>query len=142
MNFNQVLLGGRLTRKPETRYAQSGTAVVKFGLAVNRRVKKGDEWVEKATFVDVTMFGKRGEAFAKFHDKGSEAFVVGVLELDQWDDKQSGERRSKLHVIADSFEFVGGKSNGNGGQGRQQSKSGDSFTDEVSASFGGDDMPF
>ena len=109
MNFNRVILAGRLTRPPEVRYAQSGAAVCKVGLAVNRRVKKGDEWIEEATFVDVTIFGKRGEAFEKHHNKGDEAFIEGSLRLDTWDDKQTGQRRSKLYVIGDTWEFVGAK---------------------------------
>lgn len=109
-SFNSVVLMGNLTREPETRYASSGTAIVKFGLAVNERYKAQDgNWIERPTFVDVTMFGKRGEAFARFHTKGKPAFVFGKLRLDQWDDKQTGAKRTKLYVVADGFEFVGGK---------------------------------
>ena len=107
-SYNKVILMGNLTRKPEVRYLQNGNAICKFGLAVNRRFKDAaGEWKEEATFVDVTFFGKRGEAFAKFHDKGKTAFVEGSLRLDQWDDKQSGEKRSKLYVVGDDWQFVG-----------------------------------
>jgi single-strand DNA-binding protein len=107
-SFNKVILMGNLTRKPEVRYLQSGTAVCKFGLAMNRRFKdQSGEMREETTFVDVTIFGKRGEAFAKYHDKGKVAFLEGSLRLDQWDDKQSGEKRSKLYVVADDWQFVG-----------------------------------
>ena len=107
-SYNKVILMGNLTRKPEVRYLQNGNALCKFGLAVNRRFKDAaGEWKEEATFVDVTFFGKRGEAFAKFHDKGKTAFIEGSLRLDQWDDKQSGEKRSKLYVVGDDWQFVG-----------------------------------
>jgi single-strand DNA-binding protein len=107
-SYNKVILMGNLTRKPEVRFTQNGTAICKVGLAVNRRFKdQTGEWKEEATFVDVTFFGKRGEAFAKFHDKGKPAFIEGSLRLDTWDDKQSGEKRSKLYVVGDDWQFVG-----------------------------------
>lgn len=114
-SYNKVILMGNLTRKPEMRFTQSGTAICKFGLAVNRRFKdQSGEWKEEATFIDVTFFGKRGEAFAKYHDKGKSAFVEGSLRLDTWEDKQSGDKRSKLYVVGDDWQFVGG-----GGRGEQ-----------------------
>ena len=107
-SYNKVILMGNLTRKPEVRFTQGGTAVCKLGLAVNRRYKdQSGEWKEEPTFVDVTFFGKRGEAFAKFHDKGKPAFIEGSLRLDTWEDKQSGEKRSKLYVVGDDWQFVG-----------------------------------
>lgn len=107
-SYNKVILMGNLTRKPEVRFTQGGTAICKLGLAVNRRFKdQTGEWKEEATFVEVTFFGKRGEAFAKFHDKGKPAFIEGSLRLDTWDDKQSGEKRSKLYVVGDDWQFVG-----------------------------------
>jgi single-strand DNA-binding protein len=121
-SYNRVILMGNLTRKPEVRYTQSGMAICKVGLAVNRRFKDGQtgDWREEATFIDVTIFGKRGEAFAKFHDKGKTAFIEGSLRLDQWEDKQSGEKRSKLYVVGDDWQFVGsgGAGGGGGGGGR------------------------
>jgi single-strand DNA-binding protein len=119
-SFNKVILMGNLTRDPETRFAQSGTAVVNFGLAVNERFQGQDgQWQERPTFVDVTMFGKRGEAFAKFHQKGKQAFIEGKLRLDTWEDKNGGGKRSKLYVVGDNWEFVGdgGRSGGGGGGG-------------------------
>lgn len=119
-SFNKVILMGNLTRDPETRFAQSGTAVVNFGLAVNERFQGQDgQWQERPTFVDVTMFGKRGEAFAKFHTKGKQAFIEGKLRLDTWEDKNGGGKRSKLYVVGDNWEFVGegGRQGGGGGGG-------------------------
>lgn len=118
-SYNRVILLGNLTRDPETVMAKSGSAVVKFGLAVNRRFKTANgEWVDEPTFIDVTMFGARGEAFAKYHRKGAPAFLEGELRLDTWEDKNGGGKRSKLYVVANSFEFVGGGKNEGGGGAR------------------------
>ena len=118
-SYNKVVLMGNLTRDPELRYTQSNLAVCKVGLAVNRRVKDSqtDQWREEATFVDVTIFGKRGEAFEKFHKKGASAFIDGELRFDQWEDKESGQKRSKLYVVANNWEFVGGGKGENSGGG-------------------------
>jgi len=117
-NYNKVILMGNLTRDPEVRYASSGTAIVKFGLAVNRRFQDSEgNWQEEPTFVDITMFGKRGEAFSRFHGKGKPAFLEGHLRLDTWEDKNGGGKRSKLYVVAENWEFVGGKEGGSGGRG-------------------------
>ena len=115
-SFNKVILMGNLTRKPEVRFTQGGMAICNLGLAVNRRFKdQTGNWKEEATFVDVTFFGKRGEAFAKFHDKGRPAFIEGELRLDQWEDKQSGEKRSKLYVVGNDWQFVGAGAGGREG---------------------------
>ncbi|MCB9916504.1 MAG: single-stranded DNA-binding protein [Planctomycetes bacterium] len=125
-SYNKVILMGNLTRDPELRYTPSNIAVCKFGLAVNRRFKdsQSGEWREEPTFVDVTIFGKRGEAFQKFHSKGKPAFVEGELRYDQWED-QNGQKRSKLYVVAESWEFVGGgREGGAGGGGGDYERSG------------------
>lgn len=114
-SFNKVILMGNLTRKPEVRFTPSGMAICKIGMAMNRRFKdQSGEWKEEPTFVDVTIFGKRGEAFAKYHDKGRPAFIEGELRLDTWQDKQSGEKRSKLYVVGNEWQFVGSSSGGGG----------------------------
>lgn len=123
-SFNKVILMGNLTRDPEIRYTTSQMAVCKIGLAVNRRVKKGEEWVEEATFVDATIFGKRAEAFEKHHKKGDSAFLEGRLAFDTWDDKNTGQKRSKLYVIAENWEFVGGGGRSGGGGGRSSNSGG------------------
>ena len=109
-SYNKVILMGNLTRDPEIRYTQSNMAVCKAGLAINRRFKDSNsgEWREEPTFVDITIFGKRGEAFEKYHRKGQSAFVEGTLRYDTWEDKNGGGKRSKLYVVADNWEFVGG----------------------------------
>jgi single-strand DNA-binding protein len=107
-SFNKVILMGNLTRDCETRFAPNGTAIIKLALAVNRRFQDADgTWKDQPTFIDVTMFGKRGEAFARFHTKGKAAFIEGHLRMDNWEDKQTGQKRSKLYVVADGWEFVG-----------------------------------
>lgn len=131
-SYNKVVLMGNLTRDPELRYTQSNLAVCKVGMAVNRRVKDSqtDQWREEATFVDVTIFGKRGEAFEKFHKKGASAFIDGELRFDQWEDKESGQKRSKLYVVANNWEFVGGgkgENSGGGGGGYDNSQSGGGY---------------
>ena len=137
-SYNKVILMGNLTRKPEVRFSPNGTAICKFGLAVNRRFKdQSGEWKEEATFVDVTIFGKRGEAFAKYHDKGKTAFIEGSLRLDQWDDKQSGEKRSKLYVVGDDWQFVGAGSGAGGGMAREAASSADEGAGGYGGSYGG-----
>ena len=100
---------GNLTRDPETRFAQSGVAVVSFSLGVNRKSKDGKE---ETSFIDCVMFGKRAEAFAKFHGRGDLAFVEGDLEQQRWDDKKTGEKRSKIVVQCWGWEFVGSRNSG------------------------------
>lgn len=110
MNLNQVTLAGNLTRDPEMRYTPNGIGVCKFGIASNRQWKtESGEKKEEVTFVDVTCFGKTGEAIAKYLSKGRGIFVQGRLKLDQWEDKQSGQKRSKLEVVAESFQFTDDK---------------------------------
>ena len=142
--MNIVVLTGNLTREPEIRYATSGTAIVKFGLAVTRRVKsKEGNWVEKPVFVDITMFGKRGEAFAKHHKKGSPAMVQGELDLDQWEDKNTGAKRSKLFVIANEWEFRRSRAEAEADSGPStHSAKQDAQTDFTQAHPEVDDTPF
>ena len=118
-SYNKVILMGNLTRDPELRYTQSNLAVCKIGMAVNRRVKdqQSDQWREETTFVDVTIFGRRGEAFEKYHKKGQSAFIDGELRYDTWEDKETGGKRSKLYVVANNWEFVNGGREGSSGGG-------------------------
>ena len=151
-SFNKVILMGNLTRDPEMRFTQNDMAICNLSLAVNRRFKDGQgEWKEEATFVDVTIFGKRGEAFAKHHSKGKPAFIEGSLRLDNWKDKESGANRSKLYVVGDNWEFVGGGSGGGGGGGGGGEYASSNASSNASSSAGGqgggqnlevDDTPF
>jgi single-strand DNA-binding protein len=116
-NLNKVMLIGRLTRDPETRHTQGGSSVTNFGLAVNRtyRRKDSDEKVEETTFVDVEAWGQTGETFARFMKKGRQAYVEGRLKLDAWE--KDGQKRSKLTVVMEEFQFLDGGQGGGGGGG-------------------------
>lgn len=108
MNLNKVLIAGNLTRDIETRYTPKGLAVGKFGIAINRKWKSdGGETKEEVTFIDVDAFGRTAEVIAQYLKKGDPIFIEGRLKLDQWEDKQTHQKRSKLCVVAESFQFAG-----------------------------------
>lgn len=110
MSFNKVILLGNLTRDPEVRYTPKGSAVAELGLAVNRvySTDGGEKRVE-VTFVDVTLWGRTAEVAGEYLKKGRPVFIEGRLQLDTWDDKQSGQKRSKLKVVGESLQLIGGK---------------------------------
>ncbi len=117
MNYNKVILGGNLTRDPELKYLPSNTPVVNIGIAVNRRWdNKEGERTEETTFVDCEGFGKIADNIAKYFKKGQQILVEGRLKLDQWQDKEGGNR-SKMKVIIERFEFV---ERGGGDSGQEQ----------------------
>ena len=127
-NLNKVYLMGRLTRDPELRYTPKGTAVADLGMAINRFRGGGDggERTEETTFVDVTLWGRQAEIANQYLAKGREVFVEGRLQLDSWEDKSSGQKRSKLKVVGEAMQFIGGQGGGQsgggeGGQGNYQS---------------------
>jgi len=106
-NLNSVQLMGNLTRDPELKYTPKGTAIVALGLAVNRVwSNEAGEKQEEVTFIDIEMWGRKGEVVAEHHKKGDPIFLAGRLKLDSWDDKTSGQKRYKLKVIAEDFEFI------------------------------------
>ena len=102
--LNHVTIGGNLTRDPELKAAQSGTAVLSFSVAVNESRKRGDGWEDVPSYVDVTMFGKRAESLSRFLRKGVYVAVTGKLRQERWQAKD-GTTRSKLGVIADNVHF-------------------------------------
>src|SRR5688500_7187911 len=108
--FNKVILAGNLTRDPELRYTPGGMAIAKFGLAVNRKWKDGEsgEMKEEVTFVDVDAFGKQAETIGQYLKKGRPILLEGRLKLDQWEDKQTQQKRSRLGVVLESFGFLDG----------------------------------
>jgi single-strand DNA-binding protein len=115
-NYNKVLLMGNLTRDPQLKYLPSQMAVAEFGLAINRRFKaQSGEDREEVTFVDCSAFGRTGEVINQYFQKGKPIFIEGRLKYDQWEDKQGGGKRSKMSVVVERFEFVGGKDGGGGG---------------------------
>lgn len=117
-SLNKVFLIGNLTRDPELRVTPKGTSICQFGLAVNRQYKDDSGATrEEVTFVDIEAWGKQGELVAKYLTKGSPAMVEGRLRLDQWDDKQTGQKRSRLKVVLDNVQFLGSRGSGGGGGG-------------------------
>lgn len=104
--MNQVTLCGHLTRDCETRFTAGGTAVCEFGIAVNRRIKSGDEWKDKPVFIDCTCWSRTAEFMGENGRKGAACLVAGELDLDQWQDKQSGANRQKLKVQAQTVQLL------------------------------------
>ncbi len=118
-SYNKVILLGNLTRDPELRYTPKGQAVAKLGLAVNRRyTTESGEARDEVTFVDVDAWGKQAEVIAQYCKKGRPLFIEGRLKLDQWDDKTTGKKMSRLGVVLENFQFVGdNRQEGGGGAG-------------------------
>lgn len=113
-SFNKVILMGNLTRDPELRVTPKGTAVCQIGLAVNQSYKDKDgNLKEETTFIDIDVFGRQAEVIAKYMSKGRPILVEGRLKLDSWESKE-GEKRSKLKVVLENFQFVGGRGEGGG----------------------------
>ena len=107
-SLNKVLIVGNLTRDPELRYTPKGTAIAKLGMAINRTFTQDGEKKEEVTFVDVDAFGKTAENCGQYLRKGRSCLIEGRLKLDTWDDKSTGQKRSKLGVVAESVQFIGG----------------------------------
>ena len=117
-SFNKVILLGNLTRDPEVRYTPKGTAVTELGMAVNRvYTAENGEKREDTTFVDVTLWGRTAEIAGEYLKKGRPVFIEGRLQLDTWDDKQSGQKRSKLKVVGEGLQLIGSRPGGGGGGG-------------------------
>lgn len=120
-SFNKVILLGNLTRDPEVRYTPKGTAVTDLGLAVNRTYTADNgEKREEVTFVDVTFWGRTAEVAGEYLKKGRPVFVEGRLQLDSWDDKQSGQKRTKLKVIGENMQMLGAPRGGGSGGGDEE----------------------
>mgnify|MGYP001560468172 CR=1 FL=1 len=115
-SFNKVILVGNLTRDPELRYTPKGTAIAKIGVAVNRVwTNEAGEKKEEVTFVDVDVFGRTAENVGQYMRKGRPILIEGRLRLDQWDDKQTGQKKSKLGVVAETVQFLGSPTGGGEG---------------------------
>ncbi|QYM78354.1 single-stranded DNA-binding protein [Horticoccus luteus] len=107
-NYNKVMLIGNLTRDPELRVTPKGTAICQFGLAINRQFKdESGAARDETTFVDIEAWGRQGETISKYCSKGRPLFVEGRLRFDQWEDKTSGQKRSRLKVVLENFQFLG-----------------------------------
>ena len=112
-SFNRVVLVGNLTRDVELRYTPQGTAVTDIGLAVNERVKRNDQWVDEANFFDVTLWGRLAEIAGEYLSKGSSVLIEGRLKQESWE--QEGKKRSKVKVVAEKLQMLGGRSGGSSG---------------------------
>jgi len=146
-NYNRVILLGNLTRDPELRYIPSGTAVSEIGLAVNDRVKRDGQWVEEPTFVDITLWGRTAEVANEYLSKGSSVLIEGRLKFDTWE-TNDGQKRSKLRVVGERMQMLGGRGSGGGGGegGRRSSSSNEYQTADTGPSEpegpADDDIPF
>jgi len=114
-DLNHVVLIGRLTRDAELKYTATGQAVCKFAVAVNRRRKSGDQWVDEANFFDVVVWGRQGEALNQYLIKGKPVAVEGELRQDRWE--QDGQNRSKVEIVASNLQLLGGAPGAGGGGG-------------------------
>lgn len=125
-SLNKVMLIGNVTRDPEVKYTPKGSAVADIGLAVNRTyTRDGGEKVEETTFVDVELWGRLAEIAGEYAKKGRPIFIEGRLRIDSWEDKQSGQKRSRLKVVGEQMQLLGSRSGGPGGGGGDYEGGGD-----------------
>jgi single-strand DNA-binding protein len=142
-SFNRVILVGNLTRDVELRYTPSGTPVTDLGIAVNERVKKNDEWVDEVNYFDVTLWSRTAQVASEYLSKGSPILIEGRLKYDSWE--QDGQKRSKVKIIGERMQMLGGRG-GAGGQTsapRSQSASvSTSAAPQANATPPDDEVPF
>jgi single-strand DNA-binding protein len=151
-SFNKVILLGNLTRDPEVRYTPKGSAVCDLGIAVNRQYTlDSGEKREEVTYVDVVLWARLAEIAGEYLKKGRPIFIEGRLQLDTWDDKQSGQKRSKLRVIGETMQLLGSRPAGTGapaegGEEDRQSRAGKTTAPPAKSSApadpGDDEIPF
>lgn len=133
--FNKVILLGNLTRDPEVRFTPNGSAIANFAIALNRKYKQGEETKEEVSYFDIVAFGKQAENCGQYLHKGDSALIEGRLQQRRWDDKETGAKRSKVEVAAQSVTFMPKK---NGGQ----SAGGDAPQHEDGPPVDEGDIPF
>ena len=138
MSINRVNISGNLTREPEVRTTAAGSTIMHFGVAVNDRSKNArtGEWEDRPNFIDCTMFGARAESVSRFLHKGAKVAIEGKLRWSQWDDRKTGEKRSKVEVIVDEIEFMSSRNEGAQTAARQHSEP------AQEASIYDEDIPF
>ncbi|HCC36442.1 MAG TPA: single-stranded DNA-binding protein [Treponema sp.] len=151
-DINHAVLVGRLTRDAELKYTANGQAVCKFSIAVNRRRKNGDQWEDEANFFDIVVWGRQGESLAQYLVKGKMVGVDGELKQDRW--QQDGQNRSKVEIVANNLQLLGGSPGSGGGSGSSGGFSGASSNPPEKQSWQGqsssapaddgfaDDIPF
>ena len=126
-DVNHVIIIGRLTKDILLKFTSGGMAIGSFSIAVNRRTKKGDQWVEEASFFDVSLFGKSAEGLAQYLTKGKQVAVEGELRQDRWE--QDGQNRSKVYISANNVQLLGGDKKAGGQQAQEYSA--DNFPDDI-----------
>lgn len=140
---NKVILIGNLTRDPQLKYLPNQTAVCEFGLATSRKFKGADgNQREDTTFIDCTIFGKIGETFNQYMSKGKPCYLEGRLKFDTWEDKQGGGKRSKLSVVVEEFQFLGGREGGENSERPKQETQRASAGGMEGQQVSDDDCPF
>ncbi len=137
MPLNKVFLMGNLTREPELRYTPGGAAVCEFGIAINRTFTSNNQTREEVCFVDIVVWGKSGELCQRYLNKGSQALIEGRLQYDQWEDKNTGRRSSRLRVVADNVQFVGARREGGDMNGSAAPAQGGNYRNNAPANQGG-----
>lgn len=130
-DVNHVILIGRCTRDATIKFTSGGMAIGSFSIAVNRRTKKGEQWVEEASFFDVSLFGKSAEGLAQYLTKGKQVAVEGELRQDRWE--QDGQPRSKVTIAANNVQLLGGDKKAGGQQSGYQAQeySADNFPEDI-----------
>jgi single-strand DNA-binding protein len=136
-DINHVVLVGRLTRDAELKYTAGGQAVCKFSVAVNRRKKSGEQWVDEANFFDIVLWGRQGETLNQYLQKGKQVGVEGELRQDRWE--QDGQNRSKVEIVANNLQLLGGNSGGGNGGGSYQGRGGEDRPFRAEGTTGGGD---
>lgn len=140
--LNRVIIAGNLVRDPELKFAGSGTAIGTGSICVNNRVKKGEEWVDEPCFVDFTFFGRSAEVLNEYCKKGSNILVDGRLKMEQWE--KDGQKRSKICVIGENLQLLGGRPAASNDGPKQESRpTQQNSTARQAASVGAsEDIPF
>ena len=121
-DINMVTVVGRLTKDPELKYTNSGTAVAKYSIAVNRKKRNGDNWEDEVSYFDVVVWGKQGEAIQQYLNKGKQIAISGELRQNRWE--QDGQKRSKVEIIANNVQLLGGDKSGQQSGNQESSSSG------------------
>lgn len=143
-DVNEVILIGRLTKDMELKYLQSGSAVGKLSVAVNRSVKRGDQWVDEASFFETTLFGKQAEALKQYLTKGKQVALSGFLKQDRWE--KDGQKFSKVQIVCSFVQLLGGKSEGaqksSYSQQYSEQQSREEFKEDIPWEWENDTIPF
>jgi single-strand DNA-binding protein len=143
-SFNKVILMGNLTRDPQVKYIPSGSAVTELGLAVNRTWfdKQSNQKKEAVDFIDVTLWGRTAEIAGEYLTKGRPVLIEGRLQYDTWEDKQTQKKMSRIRVIGETMQLLGGRPEGGGGRAPAQQRSAAPSQDYGTPPSGFDDSSF